>query len=75
MRAKKMLLNRMVTLLTLTVTCALFIANPIQANWSADRFSQKTSFDEIDAYIEKQMDALNLPGAALPLLKGIRSCT
>ena len=70
MRAKKMLLNRMVTLLTLTVTCALFIANPIQANWSADRFSQKTSFDEIDAYIEKQLDALNLPGAALAIVEG-----
>jgi CubicO group peptidase (beta-lactamase class C family) len=70
MGTNKLLLKRIVVLFALAVICALFPVNPAQANRSADGFSQKTSFEEVDAYIEKQLDALNIPGAALAIIEG-----
>jgi len=69
MGTRRLFLKRIVALLTLTVICALFPVNPVLANRSADGFSEKTSFDEIDTYIEKQLDALNIPGAALAIIE------
>jgi CubicO group peptidase (beta-lactamase class C family) len=70
MGINKLLLNRIIALFTLSMICTLFPLNLVQANTRANGFSQITSFEEIDAYIEKQLDAFNIPGAVLAIVEG-----
>ena len=70
MGTKKLLQKRIVALFILSAICALFPVKSVRANMSTDGFSQKTSFEVIDTYIEKQQDALNIPGASLAIVEG-----
>jgi CubicO group peptidase (beta-lactamase class C family) len=70
MGANKLLLKWIIALFTLAMICALLSVNPVQANRNVDTFAQKTSFEEIDVYLEKQLEALNIPGAALAIIEG-----
>ena len=46
------------------------IATRALARPAASRPAQDVAFDEIDRYLEQQIDTLNLPGAALAIVEG-----
>lgn len=47
-----------------------FATTLAQANQETDEVSQDYTYEEIDAYIEKQLDTLNIPGASLAIIEG-----
>lgn len=47
-----------------------FGVRPVLANQAFERFSQKASYKDIDDYIDKQLEALNIPGASLAIIEG-----
>jgi CubicO group peptidase (beta-lactamase class C family) len=65
---QKLLLKWIVAFITLTLTCTLI--NPAQAYQGSDGPSQDDSYEAIDAYLEEQLDALNIPGASLAIIEG-----
>lgn len=48
---------------------ALFADKRIRRRSAPDRTSQSDDFEEIDAHIERQMERLNVPGAALAIVE------
>jgi CubicO group peptidase (beta-lactamase class C family) len=42
----------------------------VQSNQAANELSQEASFNEIDAYLEKQLGTLNIPSASLAIIEG-----
>ena len=54
----------------LILTLELFVVSPVKANQAAYRLSPDSSYAEIDAYIEEQLEALNIPGASLAIIEG-----
>ncbi|HET9913115.1 MAG TPA: hypothetical protein VFQ13_14565, partial [Anaerolineales bacterium] len=54
----------------LMLTLELFVVSPVKANQGSYRRSGNNSYDEMDAYIEEQLRALNLPGASLAIVEG-----
>ncbi|HET7269732.1 MAG TPA: serine hydrolase domain-containing protein [Rubrobacter sp.] len=53
----------------LALALALFADRPGRRNSAPDRTSQGDTFEEIDAHIERQMERLNIPGAALAVVE------
>src|SRR5215208_2368427 len=52
------------------LTLALFADRPGRRNSAPDRTSQSDTFEEIAAHIARQMEWLNIPGAALAIVEG-----
>jgi CubicO group peptidase (beta-lactamase class C family) len=67
MNAKRLLVAA--TSIALAAAGAL-IATRALARPAASRPAQDAAFDEIDRYLEQQIDSLNLPGAALAIVEG-----
>ena len=65
MSIKKSLFPALLVCAVLALTLRLF-ARPA----SAQPVFDSGSYEEIDAYIEKQLDALNIPGASLAIIEG-----
>jgi CubicO group peptidase (beta-lactamase class C family) len=53
----------------LALALALFADRPGRRNSDPDRTSQSDGFEEIDAYVERQMRRLNMPGVALAIVE------
>lgn len=70
MNNKKLLLKWITVLFALTLIIVPITVSPAQANRGVNGLSQDSSFEEIDAYIEKQLDGLNIPGASLVIVEG-----
>src|SRR5918994_1728560 len=49
---------------------ALFADRRARRTTAPDNTSQSNDFEEIDAHIERQMERLNIPGAALAIVEG-----
>jgi CubicO group peptidase (beta-lactamase class C family) len=49
---------------------ALFANRRVRGRATPDRTSQSNDFEEIDAYVERQMKRLNIPGVALAIVEG-----
>lgn len=54
----------------LILTLELFVVSPVKANQGSYRLSPDSSYAEIDAYVEEQLEALNIPGASLAIVEG-----
>ena len=65
MNIKRFLFSSLLVCAVLALTLRLF-AKPASAKPVFD----SSSYEEIDAYIEKQLDALNIPGASLAIIEG-----
>ena len=65
MSNQKFFIQSLVLWAVLALTLQLF-AMPV----SAKPVFEAGSYDEIDAYLEKQLDALNIPGASLAIIEG-----
>ena len=65
MNIKRFLFSSLLVCAVLALTLRLF-AKPASARPVFD----SGSYEEIDAYIEKQLDALNIPGASLAIVEG-----
>jgi CubicO group peptidase (beta-lactamase class C family) len=70
MNKEKLLLKWISILAILAVAFELFAVHPVLANQGSDERAQGTSYAEIDAYIEEQLKALNIPGASLAIIEG-----
>jgi len=70
MNTKRMLLKLIAVLTIMTPAFEFFAVSPVLANQGSDGFSRDYSYEEIDVYIEKQLDALNIPGASLAIIEG-----
>ena len=70
MDIKKMLLNGIAILVILTLTGELFTVRPARVRQASAGRSQETSYEAVDAYLEEQLEALNLPGASLAIIEG-----
>jgi CubicO group peptidase (beta-lactamase class C family) len=49
---------------------ALFVGRRVRRNPAPDRTHRDDGFEEIDAHVERQMERLNAPGAALAIVEG-----
>jgi CubicO group peptidase (beta-lactamase class C family) len=67
---KKTLLNWRTLLAILTVVLQFSAVRPVLANQDSDRLSDDRSYAQIDAYVEEQIKALNMPGASLAIIAG-----
>lgn len=70
MNTRKTLLKIIYVLAIMTLTCGFFTISPVRANQVSDGVSQEDAYQEIDAYLQKQLDALNIPGASLAVIEG-----
>src|SRR5215217_3599923 len=70
MNMRKLILKSMAAGGVLTLASALFADRPRRRNSAPDRTYQSDTFEEIDAHIERQMERLNIPGAALAIVEG-----
>ncbi len=66
MKTKKFLFPLLFICTVLALALQLFIARPVQAL----PMTAETSFEEVDAYLEQQLESLNIPGAALAVVEG-----
>lgn len=69
---KKLLFICTAALITFALILTPFTVGQVQAKPDSDRLPTDPSYEEIDAYIEKQLEALNIPGAALVIVEGDR---
>lgn len=70
MDKENLLLKWTAILAILTLVFELFAVRPVLANQGSDGLSQDYSYAEIDAYVEEQLKALNIPGASLAIVEG-----
>src|SRR5215217_6766894 len=70
MNIRKLILQSLAVWGVLALTQALFADRPVPAQPDPDRTPQSDDFEEIDAYIERQMKRLNVPGATLAIVEG-----
>ncbi len=67
------MLNSLFSIIILfSLVIGLYVIQPAGASQVQYGFSQDRSYDEIDAYLEKQLEVLNIPGAALAIVEGKR---
>jgi len=69
MNMRKLILKSMAVGGVLTLALALFADRPGRRNSAPHRTSQNDTFEEIDAHIGRQMERLNIPGAALAIVE------
>src|SRR5918994_90258 len=69
MNTENLILNSMAAGGVLAPALALFADRPGRRNAAPDRTSQSDAFEEVDAHIERQMERLNIPGAALAIVE------
>lgn len=55
-----------------SLVLGLFAGQPARASRVQPELPQKRSYDEIDAYIGKQLEVLDIPGAVLAIVEGNR---
>jgi CubicO group peptidase (beta-lactamase class C family) len=70
MNTKKLFIKYIILSCTLAFIVMLSTINTVQANRGAEGFSKNQSYEELDAYIVKRLDALNIPGASLVVVEG-----
>jgi CubicO group peptidase (beta-lactamase class C family) len=70
MNMRKLILKSMAAGCVLALALALFSDRPGRRDSALGRTPQGDAFEEIDAYIERQMERLNIPGAALAVVEG-----
>ena len=70
MNTKKLLLRSIAAFTIMTFVFDVFTVGPVLANQGSDGLRQETSYEEIDAYLEEQLEALNIPGASLAIIEG-----
>jgi CubicO group peptidase (beta-lactamase class C family) len=70
MNMRKLILKSMAAGGVLALALALFADRRGRGESVSDRISQNDDFEEIDAYTERQMARLNIPGAALAIVEG-----
>jgi len=63
-------LKKSILVIILLLTFAPLATHLALANQEANGLSQENSYEEIDTYIEKQLDTLNIPGASLAIIEG-----
>jgi CubicO group peptidase (beta-lactamase class C family) len=68
MNMKKSIMQTVAVGGALALALTLFAQRPVRRNSAPDRTSQSDTFEEIDAHIERQIDRLNVPGAALAIV-------
>jgi CubicO group peptidase (beta-lactamase class C family) len=69
MNMGKLILKSMAAGGVLALALALFADRSGRRNSAPDRTSQSDAFEEIDAHIERQIERLNIPGAALAIVE------
>src|SRR5215203_2587189 len=70
MSIRKLILTSMAAGGVLAVVLALFADRPGRRNPGPDRTYQSDTLEDIDTLIERQMERLNVPGAALAIVEG-----
>ncbi|MBN1537347.1 MAG: beta-lactamase family protein [Anaerolineales bacterium] len=70
MNNSKLFIKAIFIITTIIVTFAPLATHLAQANQEANGISQGNSYEEIDAYIEKQLDTLKIPAASLAIIEG-----
>jgi CubicO group peptidase (beta-lactamase class C family) len=70
MSMRKSILRIMAVGGALALALALFADRRVRGKPAPDRTSQGDDFEEIDAYVERQMERLNIPGVALAIVEG-----
>src|SRR5215204_5011990 len=70
MNMRHLLLKSMATGGVLTLALALFADRRVRRRSDPDSISESDPFEEIDAYVERQIDRLKIPGAALAIVEG-----
>jgi CubicO group peptidase (beta-lactamase class C family) len=70
MNTKKLLLKLIAVLATMTLAFELFAVKPVLGNQVPGGYNQDHSYEEIDAYVDEQLKALNIPGASLAIIEG-----
>ncbi len=70
MKNKKLQSKYFALLIILALSIVLVIKNPVSAKIDPTRQSQETSYEEIDAYVEKELRSLNIPGGILTVIEG-----
>jgi CubicO group peptidase (beta-lactamase class C family) len=67
---RNLILKSMAARGVLALALALFADRRVRRNPAPDRNSQSDAFEEIDAYVERQTERLNVPGAAIAIVEG-----
>lgn len=70
MNNNKLFIKAIFILSTIIVICAPISFNSAQASQGACDPAQAYSYDDIDRYIEKQLDTLKIPAASLAIIEG-----
>jgi len=70
MNMRNLILKSMATGGVLTLALALFADRRVRRRSDPDSISESDPFEEIDAYVERQIDRLKIPGAALAIVEG-----
>jgi len=70
MNAQKLLLKLITVMTILALALEFFAVSPVLADQGSFGLSQDYSYEEIDAYVEEQLKALNIPGASLAIVEG-----
>lgn len=70
MRPQKILLKSVTGLAIMALAFGCFTLRPALASQGSDGLTQDDTYEEIDAYIEEQLNALNIPGASLAIVEG-----
>src|SRR5215217_6993278 len=70
MNMRNLILKSMATGGVLTLPLALFADRRVRRRSDPDSISESDPFEEIDAYVERQIDRLKIPGAALAIVEG-----
>jgi CubicO group peptidase (beta-lactamase class C family) len=70
MNSRKMLMKWIAIPAILILSFELFAVSPVKANQASYQLSEDNSYEEIDAYLEQQLKALNIPGASLAIVEG-----